>query len=144
MKKTGDSLISSIFYVLGKHHLIVLSIVCSIPTLASFPPLLQLLKNVFLTMLDCRGETWMSWMSIQLPGSSVQWKIFLFSVAVMLITLSSFCLLIRHMLLCSCFLSPLLNISCHWKCIYSRRSLCPTTSWLSKHNFLSFDTPPPS
>lgn len=33
--------------------------------------------------------------------------------------LSSFCLLIRHMLLVSGFLSPLLNISCQWKCIYS-------------------------
>lgn len=33
----------------------------------------------------------------------------------------SLCLLIRHMLLGSCFLSPLLNISCHWKCIYSQR-----------------------
>lgn len=50
-----------------------------------------------------------------------------------------FCLLIRHMLLGSCFppLSVLLNISCHCKCIYSHRSPCPTTSWLSKHNFLS-------
>lgn len=61
-------------------------------------------------------------------------------VAFMLINLFLlFCLLIRHMLLGSCFppLSILLNISCHCKCIYSHRSPCPTTSWLSKHNFLS-------
>lgn len=46
-------------------------------------------------------------------------------VTVMLIISPLFCLLIRHMLLGSCFPSPLLNISCHWECIYSRRFPVP-------------------
>lgn len=33
------------------------------------------------------------------------------------------------------FLCPPLNISCHWKCLYSWRFPCPTISCLSKHNF---------
>ena len=93
-------------------------------------------------LLGCYEVGWKHRCPTRCSGSSSSRKIILLPATVMLIIFSSFCLLIRHMLLLSCFplSSPQYFMPLEVHLFSALRVPC---CLLSKHNFLSFDTPPP-